>query len=113
MSKRQKKLEKVSYWTKKYGAWAAGFFRFTPGLRFPGHFSCGALGLSPAKFVAVDGTAALLSVPPQVFLIAFFGEPILKYLKQFKVVIAILVILALIAFVINKYYYRKKMAASA
>ncbi|MBF0441156.1 MAG: VTT domain-containing protein, partial [Oligoflexales bacterium] len=48
-------------WTKRYGAFAAAFFRFTPGLRFPGFFSCGTLGLAWWKFLLADGLAALVS----------------------------------------------------
>lgn len=83
----QKRLDQVVSWVKRYGIWAAGVFRFTPGLRFPGHFSCGMLGLSWVKFVAVDGAAALLSVPTQVLLVAYYGEEVLYYFKQFKFVI--------------------------
>ena len=87
MARYHNRMEKITRCTRRYGAWAAGIFRFTPGLRFPGHFACGTLGLSGIKFVAVDGTAALLSVPTQVLLIAYFGEEILIYFKQFKIVL--------------------------
>jgi len=89
------RMDDVAKWTKKYGMWAAGAFRFTPGLRFPGHFACGMMGLSTAKFVMVDALAAGISVPTQVLLVAFYGEHILIYFKQFKIVLA--VIIALVA----------------
>ena len=105
--KYEQSMDKVTGWTKKYGAWAAGVFRFTPGLRFPGHFACGSLGLSPAKFLAVDGTAALLSVPTQVFLVAFFGQAILENIKQFKIVL--FVILGVLAIIwLGKRWYKKR-----
>jgi membrane protein DedA with SNARE-associated domain len=89
-------MEKAGEWTKRYGAFAAGLFRFTPGLRFPGFFSCGTLGLAWWKFLLVDGFAALISVPSQVLLVAYFGEEILSSFKQFKIVffsvIAILIV---------------------
>ncbi|WP_141734566.1 DedA family protein [Oligoflexus tunisiensis] len=81
------RMDDVAIWTKKYGMWAAGAFRFTPGLRFPGHFACGMMGLSTTKFVLVDALAAGVSVPTQVLLVAFYGETILKYFKQFKIVL--------------------------
>jgi len=102
MRKYSERMEQVSRWTRKYGQFAAGIFRFTPGLRFPGHFSCGMMGLSPGKFTAVDGTAALVSVPTQVFLIAFFGEAILVNIKQFK----FLLVLGLLGFV--AYYFGRR-----
>ena len=96
MARYRGRMEKVGEWTKKYGMWAAGAFRFTPGLRFPGHFACGMMGLSVTKFVAVDASAAAISVPTQVLLVAFYGETILIYFKQFKLVVLALVGLGLL-----------------
>jgi membrane protein DedA with SNARE-associated domain len=90
-------LARIEHWSSKYGAWAAAVFRFTPGVRFPGHFMCGATGLSPLKFTLTDGTAALLSVPTQVLLMAHYGDQILIYLKQFKLV---LLVVALTLFIV-------------
>lgn len=104
LQKKQARIQQVTKWTKKYGIFAAGIFRFTPGLRFPGHFACGMMGLSPIKFILVDGAAALISVPTQIILIAFYGEHILANLKKFK-----LVIFALIAIMVVIYFVRKKM----
>lgn len=109
MEKHEDHIKKVVSWTRKYGSWAAGMFRFTPGLRFPGHFSCGMLGLSKLKFTAVDGTAALFSVPTQVLLVAYFGETILGNFQKFKIVILGLLVL----FAIYYLWRRHKEAAKA
>lgn len=85
-------LEHVKNGVKKYGAWACALFRFTPGVRFPGHFMCGAMGISYTKFLMTDGVAALLTVPTQVLFLAYYGDDILIYFKKFK--IALLVVLA-------------------
>ena len=111
MKRYEKNLGKVERWTRKYGAWAAGVFRFTPGLRFPGHFSCGMLGLSPLKFIAVDGFAALISVPTQVLLIATFGETILENIKQTKVVLFSALGIGLLVYLILKYRQRQESTA--
>lgn len=111
MRRYQEKMTKISGWAKKYGAYASGIFRFTPGLRFPGHFSCGMLGLSPWKFLAVDGTAALISVPTQVFLVAYYGEEILVYFTQFKMVLFGL--LALAAAVWIGYKVKQRLSAAS
>lgn len=92
------RMDDVAKWTKKYGMWAAGAFRFTPGLRFPGHFACGMMGLSTTKFVLVDALAAGVSVPTQVLLVAFYGEHILVYFKQFKIILAVILL------VVGSYY---------
>jgi membrane protein DedA with SNARE-associated domain len=95
-------LAKVEKWTHNYGTWACGIFRFTPGLRFPGHFMCGALGISYVRFLSVDGMAALLSVPTQVLLIAFYGDQIMVYFKTFKVFLIAAAAAALIIWIIIK-----------
>lgn len=91
MARYRERMDKVAEWTRKYGIWAAGAFRFTPGLRFPGHFACGMMGLSVSKFIFIDAIAAGISVPTQVLLVAFYGDTILVYFKQFKIVIGILI----------------------
>ena len=105
-------IDKISHWTKKYGFWASGIFRFTPGLRFPGHFSCGMLGLAPWKFIAVDGMAALIGVPTQILLISFYGREIIKTIQQFKIIFFSIVGVAVVVFLIYKLhkYIKKKRA---
>lgn len=93
--KYQGQIYKVSSWVQKYGQWAAGLFRFTPGLRFPGHFSAGMLGLSVWKFLLVDGSAALLSVPIQIILIAEFGKEIITNIKEFQTILIIVAFTAI------------------
>lgn len=95
-------MKKVTVWTEKYGAIMAGVFRFTPGIRFPGHMACGMLGVPVWKFILVDGTAALLTVPTQVLLVAYYGEEILTYFKQFKIVILSIVAVTLLLFFLRK-----------
>lgn len=102
MKKHEERFQQVTLWTRRYGQWAAGIFRFTPGLRFPGHFSCGMMGLAPSKFTLVDGSAALMTVPTQVLLVASFGEEILVNLKQFKF------ILLLVALIFLSYYFGRR-----
>jgi len=95
-------FQKAEAWTAKYGAWASGIFRFTPGLRFPGHMACGLLGMPLWKFIAVDGTAALLSVPTQIILVGHYGDVILENFKTVKVVFLLLLALIALWFVIKK-----------
>jgi membrane protein DedA with SNARE-associated domain len=106
-------MEKVTQKTKKYGALMAGFFRFTPALRFPGHFACGFLGVAPWKFTAVDGTAALLSVPTQVLLLSFYGEEILGMIKQFKITLLVIFSIIITAYIARKIYIRRQIKKQA
>ncbi len=94
---------RIENWTQKYGAYACGIFRFTPGVRFPGHLACGMLKFPAWKFALIDGIAALISVPTQILLLAHYGQPILQFLKQFKLIVLCLLIIVLIVFLYKKY----------
>lgn len=104
-------LEKVENWTTKHGVYACFAFRFTPGLRFPGHLACGFLKFPLWKFVAVDAFAAAISVPTQIYLIAIYGDPILEKLKEFKIVLFSIFGLVLIYFILKKLHTRFFKAA--
>lgn len=95
-------MKRVEEWTHKYGAYACGLFRFTPGIRFPGHLACGMLHFPAWKFVVIDGLAALVSVPTQIYLLAHYGEPILTKLKQFKLVVLAIIVLLLVYLIFKK-----------
>jgi membrane protein DedA with SNARE-associated domain len=95
-------MQKIEHYTKKFGPLACGVFRFTPGLRFPGHFMCGALKVSYKNFILVDGFAALVSVPTQVLLIGYYGESILVHFKEFKIALLILLVLGVIGWFIYR-----------
>lgn len=95
-------MGKVQDWTRRYGAYACGIFRFTPGIRFPGHLACGMLRFPAWKFGMVDGFAALISVPTQIFLIAHYGDEILGTLKKFKIILFSLIGLVILYFAFRK-----------
>lgn len=101
-------LDKVKSWVTKYGIWAAGLFRFTPGLRFPGHFSCGMLGLKSPKFLAIDGLACLISVPTQVLLIAYYGETIFENIKEAKLILLAVALVAVTIYFLKKRFGQVK-----
>lgn len=101
-----KSFKRVQKWIHEYGTLAPCIFRFTPGLRFPGHMMCGAIGLPRWKFIIVVGFAAATTVPTQVLLISYYGEVILELLSRIKMVaIALAVIGALVFFLLK---WRKK-----
>ncbi|OFZ31758.1 MAG: hypothetical protein A2622_00755 [Bdellovibrionales bacterium RIFCSPHIGHO2_01_FULL_40_29] len=98
--------KKIEAWTIKYGAYACGIFRFTPGIRFPGHMACGMLKFPVWKFALIDGIAALISVPTQILLLAHYGENILGFLKQFKIVVLCLLLAAALVFIYKRWIKR-------
>lgn len=97
------RLVKVRGWMQKYGYWPVIVFRFTPGVRFPGHLMCGAMGLSPWKFLIVDFFAALISVPTQIYFVTFYGREILKYFREAKILIFGLLAVGLAIFLIRRW----------
>lgn len=101
-----KGFDTINSWFQKYGGWACGIFRFTPGLRFPGHMSCGLLGIPLWKFVMIDGLAALVSVPTQVYFVATYGEIILAKIAEFKMVVGVILAVVLVLWLIRKIYLK-------
>jgi membrane protein DedA with SNARE-associated domain len=59
------------------------------------------------KFLAIDGIAALISVPTQIYLLAHYGEPILQKLRQFKIALFSVMGILLLYFIFKK--IREKM----
>jgi len=104
---------KAELWTKRYGAVMAGIFRFTPGLRFPGHMICGMMGLATWKFLLVDGIAALVSVPTQIWLVATYGEEILGLFKQFKIYLFVAIGIGLVIYGARRLFLAREKAAAA
>lgn len=106
----EERFNKVNKWFDRYSAWACGMFRFMPGIRFPGHLSCGLLGVPIWKFILIDGMAALVSVPTQVLLVAYYGEIILAKIKEFKMVLGAVILIALLVIGTKKLivYFREK-----
>jgi membrane protein DedA with SNARE-associated domain len=102
------RLDKINALFQKYSFWACGIFRFTPGVRFPGHLSCGILGVPLWKFILVDGVAALFSVPTQVYLVATYGEVILEKIKEFKLILLGLIVLLIVVWLVRKFIFKKK-----
>ncbi|OQW48920.1 MAG: hypothetical protein A4S09_13210 [Proteobacteria bacterium SG_bin7] len=79
------KMNKIQNITHRYGVWAVFFFRFMPGVRFPGHLFCGMMDLKLWKFILMDLFAALVSIPTQLVLVSVYGRDILATLYRFKV----------------------------
>ena len=100
-----KSFKRVQKWIHDYGTLAPCIFRFTPGLRFPGHLMCGAIQFPRWKFATLVGVAAFLTVPTQVLLISAYGEVILNLLGKIKLTVIILGVLALIVSII---FFRRR-----
>lgn len=58
------------------GSWAVFTFRFLPGIRMPGFFTAGTMGMSYGRFLLYDGAGALIMTPTWIYLGRAFGERI-------------------------------------
>jgi membrane protein DedA with SNARE-associated domain len=100
---------KIQSWTNKYGSLACGIFRFTPGVRFPGHLACGMVKFPLWKFMLIDGLAALISVPTQILLFAHYGEAIYGVFQKSKYVILGALVAFGIFYIIKKWTSKKEV----
>lgn len=92
----EKRLDTVKAWARRWGRVVPALFRLIPGVRFPGHLMCGALGIKPLTFLIVDAFVIGISVPTQIFLVSYFGESVIGLIKRFQFAIAVLCGLALL-----------------
>jgi membrane protein DedA with SNARE-associated domain len=101
----------IKQWFEKYGYKTIFFGRFMPGLRMPIFMSSGIFKLSPWKFVAIDGFAALISVPLWIWLGDTFGsnlEVLEQKISQMGTRIY-LVIAAILIVVVGAVYLKKRL----
>lgn len=99
-------FDKINVFFQKYGGLACGIFRFTPGIRFPGHLSCGLLGVPVWKFLLIDSIVAAISVPTQVYFVATYGEVILDKLTEFKMVVLSICAIVFVVWLVRKLYLK-------
>jgi membrane protein DedA with SNARE-associated domain len=89
--------------------------RFLPGLRAPIFLTSGILGVRPITFIALDGFAALISVPFWVYVGWFFSKNLdqaLEFAKQAQLYL-VLGIATLIFIYFMYQRYKKKMGVSS
>lgn len=103
------RFDRINAQFSQYGGWAAALFRFTPGLRFPGHLACGFLGMSFWKFAAIDALATLIFVPPQIYLIAVYGDVFLKLLTQIKDGFFYIILALIVGWVLKRYLKSRRV----
>lgn len=73
--------EKIAGYFAKYGAWIIFVARFLPGLRAPLFLTSGSMKVKFWVFFAMDGAAALLSIPTSFWLAYYFTDQLEKVLK--------------------------------
>jgi len=63
---------------ERHGTWAIFTCRFLPGVRMPGFFSAGTLGMNYGRFMLADASAALIMVPMYVLIGKAFSKNIVR-----------------------------------
>ena len=86
--------------------------RFLPGLRSPVFLTAGAMGVSPWVFFALDGFAAIISVPAWILVGWWFGQNIDVALAVAKD-IQIFILVGLVCLVAGYFIYKKKIQPNA
>ena len=92
--------------------------RFFPGLRAPIYLVAGAMKVSPATFLILDGFAALVSVPVWVYLGYYVGKRVsiddlfesqyIENIEQVKSLFLFGILIFVVSYVIYKLYIKKK-----
>jgi membrane protein DedA with SNARE-associated domain len=100
---KEDKLDRVKAWARRWGNIVPGLFRLIPGVRFPGHLICGALGIKTSTFIFVDAFVISLIVPTQIYFIARYGEVVVDVLKSFQPIIVGICLLVLSGLFLNLY----------
>lgn len=98
-------------WINEYGILSPLIFRFTPGLRFPGHLMCGAMGIPRMRFIIIVGLAAAITIPTQVLLISTYGDIILQVLGRAKFVVIIGGVAALLFYIAYRWQKNRRVAS--
>ncbi|MFN0007666.1 MAG: DedA family protein, partial [Planctomycetota bacterium] len=93
----------------EHGNWVVFSCRFMPGLRIPGYFVAGTLGMSYWRFLLLDGLGVLVSVPTSIWLGKMFGgsiDMLRRKQKDLHLILAFAVAAILIVVVVRM--WRKK-----
>lgn len=94
-----------------HGNWVVFTCRFMPGLRIPGYFVAGTLGMSYWRFLLLDGLGVLISVPTSIWLGKLFGgsiDMLQKKQKGLHLILGFAVAAVVIVVVVRS--WRKKRA---
>jgi membrane protein DedA with SNARE-associated domain len=107
--------EKIHNWFHKYGVKTIFFARFAPGLRMPLFLSAGLYKVPFWKFFALDGFAALISVPLWIWLAYTFSSNLELLMERAKTLqMGIFAILgSLLVLIITVIIVQKKKAKAA
>lgn len=107
-------IARIERFYRRYGAWAIVIARQFPGMRLPAFFFAGASGISLPRFLAYDGSAAVITTGVFVSLGYVFADDltsILAFMDQFRW-FAGFAVMALLGFAVWRILRRQVQVAS-
>jgi membrane protein DedA with SNARE-associated domain len=97
-----------------HGMWATFVCRFLPGVRIPGYFVSGTMGMRSWRFLLIDGLGILISVPISIHIGFLFGDQMDRLkatMKDLHLVLGFLVVALVIILVVKT--RKNRLAARA
>ena len=97
----EEQIARIERFYRRWGSWTIVICRQVPGMRFPAFFFAGATGVSLPRFLAFDGSAALITVNLYVWLGHTFTDDlqrVVAWVDRFRIVagLAVLVLVGLL-----------------
>lgn len=99
----------------EHGNWVVFTCRFLPGIRIPGYFVAGTMGMSYWRFLLLDALGVLVSVPVSIWLGYLFGgsvEVLHQRMKDLHLLLAFLLVSVVIVVLVRVRILRKARARS-
>ncbi len=101
------------------GNWAIFTCRFLPGLRIPGYFMAGTLGMSYTRFVIIDLIGVAVSVPTSIWVAYLFFREFGEHLdgaaaavSEFNHIVLLVVAVGLVGFILWRRVRRRRAEAA-
>lgn len=88
----------------EHGNWAIFTCRFLPGIRIPGYFTAGTLGMKYGRFIVLDALGVAISVPTSIFLGRWFGDSVEKLkarIENFHQILAFAIVSLILIIVVR------------
>ena len=93
------RFAKLQQMFKDHGQWTTFGCRVLPGLRIPGYFVAGMMGMRYWRFILLDTAGVLITVPVSIYIGKLLGgqmDELHKTMKNFHLLLGFLVIVAVI-----------------
>jgi membrane protein DedA with SNARE-associated domain len=101
------RVEKTQKFFESHGSKAIFSARFVAGLRMPAFFLTGAMGVKYHRFFLWDFLGALISCPTSILLAWYFGHIAEHYLKDIKLIVAVILGIGIVAFLTIRWLKKK------